>query len=154
MNGIGEESCELAAPCVSRLQAGLVETPSGCHNRAVSTWRKTSVSLMNYTWENAQQWNWESRENKRMSQGKNSRKLEANWGGWCSRTIKKRTGVANNLEAGQNPLAGLRCCHFALFCHEWSLLWRWAGSVPGPTRCFTTEPQGMCTLFKIRPPSG
>lgn len=39
MNVIGEESCELAAPCVSRLQAGLVETPSGRHNRAVGTWR-------------------------------------------------------------------------------------------------------------------
>lgn len=35
---IGEESCELAALCVSRLQAGLVETPSGRHNMALGTW--------------------------------------------------------------------------------------------------------------------
>lgn len=52
---IGEERCELVALCVSRLQAGIVETPSGQHNMAVGTWCvKTSTPLMNYTWENAQ----------------------------------------------------------------------------------------------------
>lgn len=35
---IGEESCELVALCVSRLQAGIAETPSGRHNMAVGTW--------------------------------------------------------------------------------------------------------------------
>ncbi len=35
---IGEESCELVALCVSRLQAGLVENPSGRRNTAVGTW--------------------------------------------------------------------------------------------------------------------
>ncbi len=35
---IGEESCELVALCVSRLQAGIVETPSGRRNMAAGTW--------------------------------------------------------------------------------------------------------------------
>lgn len=35
---IGEESCELVALCVSRLQAGIAETPSGRDNMAVGTW--------------------------------------------------------------------------------------------------------------------
>lgn len=35
---IGEESYELVALYVSRLQAGIVETPSGWHNMAVGTW--------------------------------------------------------------------------------------------------------------------
>lgn len=52
---IGEESCELVALCVSRLQAGIVEDPlraaqHGCWYVVC----KTSMSLMNYTWENAQ----------------------------------------------------------------------------------------------------
>ena len=45
---IGDERCELVALCVSRLQAGVCETPSGQHNMAVDTWCvKTSMSLMN-----------------------------------------------------------------------------------------------------------
>ena len=52
---IGDESCELVALCVSRLQAGIVEDPlraaqHGCWYVVC----KTSMSLMNYTWENAQ----------------------------------------------------------------------------------------------------
>ena len=35
---IGEESCEPVAPCVSRLQAGKAETPSGWRNVANGTW--------------------------------------------------------------------------------------------------------------------
>lgn len=35
---IGEESCEPVALCVSRLQPGKAETPSGRHNMAVGTW--------------------------------------------------------------------------------------------------------------------
>lgn len=35
---IGEERYELVALCVSILQAGLVETPSGRRNMAVRTW--------------------------------------------------------------------------------------------------------------------
>lgn len=35
---IVEESCELVALCVSRLQAGIVETPLGRHNMAARTW--------------------------------------------------------------------------------------------------------------------
>lgn len=75
---------------------------------------KTSMSLMNYTWENAQPWNWGSRENKGIRWGKNRKKIEKERERPCWMTIKQKMGVANHQELAKSRER--QCfCHFVLF---------------------------------------
>ena len=116
---IGEESCELVALCVSRLQAGIVETPLGRHNMAVGTW---CVKQACYSW--IIHGRMPSHEIRRVEkQGNKRRKIQETEERKRERprftTVKQKTGVVNHQEASWNLLkAGSSSASAILHCSQ------------------------------------